>query len=74
MIVLHLVKGTEHKVGHIRTLLVARLLWSKWFTRSPAARHIEEMCEALLSHLGSALHNLPFASTLEWACAAFLNI
>ena len=41
--------GYEEKVEYVRTIVVARLLWSQWYARLPGDAHIEELCEAPLT-------------------------
>ena len=50
-VLLRLTLGYEDKVEYVRTIVVARLLWSQWFARLPGVAHSEEPYEALLSRV-----------------------
>ena len=50
-VLLSLTLDYEDKVEYVRTIVVARLLWSQWFARLPRVAHSEEPCEALLSRV-----------------------
>ena len=65
VILLHFVNSLEQKVEYIRTLSIARLLWTDRFQHTPSMCHNEEMCDLLRSRLVSALQKLPLANTLE---------
>ena len=50
-VLVRLTLGYEDKVEYVRTIVVARLLWSHWFARLPRVAHTEEPCEAPLSRV-----------------------
>ena len=57
--------GYEDKVEYVRTIVVARLLWSQWFARLPGVAHREEPCEALLSRVVHLMAQHPGNCTLQ---------
>ena len=63
-VLMHLTLGYEEKVEYVRTIVVARLLWSQWYARLPGLAHSEEPCEAQLSRgddfMAHHAHNCTF--------------
>ena len=64
-VLLRLTLGYEDKVEYVRTIVVARLLWSQWFARLPGVAHSEEPCEALLSRVVHLMAQHPGNCTLQ---------
>ena len=64
-VLLRLTLGYEDKVEYVRTILVARLLWSQWFARLPGVAHSEEPREALLSRVVHLMAQHPRNCTLQ---------
>ena len=61
---MRLTPGYEEKVEYVRTIVVARLLWSQWYASLPRVPHSEEPCEALWSRvvhlMAQHTHNCTF--------------
>ena len=57
----------EEKVEYVRTIVVARLLWSRWYVRLLGVAHGEEPCEALLSGLVHSMAQHPHNFAFEQA-------
>ena len=64
-VLLRLTLGYEDKIEYVRTIVVARLLWSQWFARLPGVAHSEEPCEALLSRVVHLMAQHPGNCTLQ---------
>ena len=64
-VLLRLTLGYEDKVEYVRTIVVARLLWSQWFGHLPGVAHSEEPCEALLSRVVHLMAQHPLG-TVRW--------
>ena len=64
-VLLRLTLGYEDRVEYVRTIVVARLLWSQWFARLPGVAHSEELFEALLSRVVHLMAQHPGNCTLQ---------
>ena len=64
-VLVRLTLGYKDKVKHVRTIVVARLLWSQWFTRLPGVAHSEEPCDALLSRVVHLMAQHPWNCGLQ---------
>ena len=71
-VLLRFTLGYEDKVEYVRTIVVARLLWSQWFARLPGVAHSEEPCEALLSRVVHLMAQHPRNCT--WSLVLTVNV
>ena len=61
-ILLRLSPDEVHKIKYIKTICLALLMWTPWYSATPGCMHSEEGCEALLSKVTQNLRKHPTRS------------
>ena len=74
VLMLRMSDGHEHQVDYIRTINMAMLHWTEWHDASAGELHSEEICEAMLSRLSSAVRSHPNMHTLHDIQNLFLGL